>query len=222
MNAGVLGVVEGEFRVVDSYQDTVVEDDEELSRYLDVQRVFSLPSGRAAFAGRAASEVLRTRETVDVDRGEIRLGAEARREWRVTEFLGVPGEFVVVGSGDGAFAFELLGLETDTTIQRATLDLDGFFERRDEARPWKAGFFGPDSDAVTGVFHGTDLRDNHDLQALLERSRLNQLGLEYVYDDQDLKMTASRSGYVEVYRPTAFDSGAYLDYLLDDVLPHVE
>jgi hypothetical protein len=34
-------------------------------------------------------------------------------------------------------------------------------------------------------------------------------------------MTASRSGYVEVYRPSAFDSARYLEYLRDEVQPYV-
>jgi hypothetical protein len=50
---------------------------------------------------------------------------------------------------------------------------------------------------------------------------LNQVGLRYGYGDAEVKMTASRSGYVEVYRPTEFGPEQYLEYLGDEVLPHL-
>jgi hypothetical protein len=222
MKGGVIGVVEGDFRVVDSFSDTVVEGDRELTRCLDIRRVFSLPSGGTAFAGRAAVEYLRRGEATEIDGDEIRVTEGPRKATRHTEFVGVPGEFVVVGSGDGRFAFELIGADTNTTIERATVDVDAFFRDRGSATPWKAGFYGTGDDAVNGVLHGADLRVDHDLDAVLRRSKLNQVGLEYRYDDRDLKMTASRSGYVEVYRPREFGAGDFLEYLLEEIVAYIE
>jgi hypothetical protein len=222
MQAGVLGVVDGEFDVVDSFSDTVTVDDRELARRLEIQGVFSLPSGEMAFAGRAAKEYLRERETHAIDDGEIEVREEPQVGTRYTEFVGVPGEFVVVGSGDGEFAFDLVAADTNTDIERATIDLDAFFAAHDGARPWKAGFYGPGDDPVTGVVHGSNLRTEYDLDGMLSESSLNQLGVTYDHDDEQVKMTASRSGYVELYQPRAIDRETYLEYLREEVLVHVE
>ena len=222
MNAGVIGLVQGDFRVVDSFSDAVVENGRELDRILDVERVFSLPSGDAAFEGRAAVERPAARETTELDFGEIRVEETDATETLVTEFVGVPGEFVVVGSGAVAFAFDLVGLDTDTAVERASLDLDGFLAARDDASTWKAGFRGGDGRAESGLLHGDDLLADDDLSSFVRTARLNQLGLEYDYDGRGLKMTAAASGYVEVYRPTDFDSAAFLEYLRAEVVPHLD
>jgi len=222
MNAGVIGLVEGDFQAVDSFSDTVVEGDRELTRTLDVGRVFSLPSGEIAFEGRAAVERTAERATAELDYGEVRVRETDATETHVTRFVGVPGEFVVTESSAGRFAFDLIGRDTGTDVERATFDLDGFLDVHADADVWKAGFSGADGNAESGVFHGSDLLADDDLGDLVRRGSLNQLGLEYDYDEDDLKMTAAESGYVEVYRPAAFESADFLAYLLDEVVPHLE
>ena len=222
MKAGVLGVVDGDFDVVDSFSNTVTEDGRELARRLEIRGVFSLPSGEMAFAGRAAEEYVRERETHAIDGGEIEVRAEPQTGTRYTEFVGVPGEFVVVGSGDGEFAFDLVAADTNTDIERATVDLDAFFADHGSARPWQAGFYGPGDDSVTGVVHGTDLRSEYDLDGMLADSSLNQVGLTYDRGGEEVKMMASRSGYVQLYQPRAFGREDYLEYLREEVLSHVE
>ncbi|MFB6107129.1 MAG: hypothetical protein ABEJ70_09175 [Halobacteriaceae archaeon] len=221
MKAGVLAVVDGSFTAVDSFVETVTDDGVDLERCLTIDRVFSLPSGEMAFAGRAAADRLATGSTTSIVDGDIVVSEEARPVTRHTAFVGVPGEFVAVDSTRGTFALDLIADDTGTDIARATLDLDAFYEAHEAATPWKAGFEGVGDDDVNGVFHGADLRTDHDLQGILDRSRLTQVGLTYGYGGDEVKMTASRSGYVEVYRPTAFDSAAYLEYLIDEVVPHV-
>lgn len=221
MQAGVLGVVDGSFRVVDSFSDTVTDGDQELQRCLDVERVFSLPSGETAFAGTAAREYRREREAASIDGGAVQVVESPQTEMRHTRFVGVPGEFVAVDSGDGTFAFDLIAAETNTDIDRATLDLDGFFTAHESATPWKAGFYGAGESGANGILHGEDLRTGHGLSGILEDSTLNQVGLSYRYDGADVKMTAARSGYVEVYRPSEFDAGRYLEYLQTEIRPYV-
>ncbi|MFC4541228.1 hypothetical protein ACFO5R_04730 [Halosolutus amylolyticus] len=221
MKAGVLGIVDGTFDVVDSYTETVTADGAELDRCLEIDRVFSLPSGDMAFAGRAAAETRTDRPTTTIESGAIHVTERPRIDTKYTEFVGVPGEFVAVDSGDGTFAFDLIGAETDTSIERATLDLDGFFAARESATPWKAGFHGTGDNGMNGIFHGEDLRTSHDMDGLLANSSLNQVGLTYEYAGADVKMTGSRSGYVEIYRPSEFDSGQYLTYLREEIRPYV-
>ncbi|AHG05136.1 hypothetical protein HALDL1_04075 [Halobacterium sp. DL1] len=221
MRAGVLAVVDGTFKMVDSFTETVTEDDQELARRLEIDRVFSLPDGSMAFAGRAAAERLANQRDAAIEDDEIRVteGTEVVTDY--TEFVGVTGEFVVVSSGDGEFAFDLIGAETNTNLERATLDLDGFFASHGSATPWRAGFSGNGDAGMNGVFHGADLRASHDLDSLLADSRLNQLGLSYGHDGDEVKMTASRSGYVEVYQPSSYDAAAFLTYLREEMLDHV-
>lgn len=222
MKAGVLAAVDGSFQAVDSFTETVTEADVELERALTIDRVFSVSAGDMAFAGRAAAERLTTQTSTTIEGGDIHVAEEDRSLTTHTEFVGIAGEFVVVDSRRGAFAWDLIAADTDTEIERVTFDLDAFFERHESATPWKAGFDGGGETGVNGVFHGRDLRANHDLRDILEDSTLTQLGLSYEYDGRDVKMTASRSGYVELYRPADFDSADYLEYLCDEVLPHVE
>jgi len=222
MKAGVLGLVRDDFEVVDSFSETVERDGKELERVLDVRRVFSLPSGEIAFEGRAAVERIVNRTTAELDFGEVRVEETPQTEVRTTELVGVPGEFVVVGSGKGTFGFDLVCRDTGADIERATLDLSGVLDSQADAEPWRAGFYGHDGNCENGVLHGTDLLDDDEVGELLRDAQLNQLGLDCSYDDRSLKMTASESGYVEVYRPSEFDTADFLQYLLETVVPHAE
>lgn len=222
MKAGVIGVVTGTFRKVNSTTKTVETDGHELQKVLEIDRVFSLPSGEMAFAGRAAVEEMRTEEEATIEDGEIQVTERSEPVTRATEFVGITGEFVVVESGSGTFAFDLIASETETdaTIERATLDLDAYYEGHGAATPWKAGFYGTNEKGINGIFHGDDLRTDHDIDVILQHSSLNQVGLSYAFDGNDLKMTAAQSGYVELYQPSDFESGEYLAYLRDELLPH--
>lgn len=222
MRAGVLGLVRDDFDVVDSFSETVEKNGRELQRVLDVRRVFSLPSGDIAFEGRAATERIVNRTTTELDFGEVRIEETPQTEVRTTELVGVPGEFVVAASGKGTFAFDLVSHDTRADIERATLDLNGFLDSQDDAEPWRAGFYDNDGNCENGVLHGTDLLDDESLGGILRDAELNQLGLDCSYGDHSLKMTASESGYVEVYRPSEFDSEDFLQYLLEEVVPHAE
>jgi hypothetical protein len=222
MKAGVLGVVDGRFTAVDSFTETVTVGDRDLERCLAIDRVFSLPTGDMGFEGRAAAERAVTRETASIEGDDIAVDETTETVTEFVSFCGVPGEFVVVENGGGTFAFDLVGQDTGTDIARATLDLDGFYDAHDPTAVWKTGFFGGGEAATNGVFHGDDLRETHDLDGLLADARLNQLGLGYRRDGDDVKMWASRSGYVQVYRPSEYDTGDYLAYLASEVVPHVE
>lgn len=221
MKAGVIGMVEDEFDVVGSFTDTVTEDGHELQRCLVIDRVFSLQSGEMAFAGRAAADVVSDTTTASISSGDIDVQRSSQIETQFTEFVGVSGEFVVVSSSDGTFAFDLIAHETGTSIDRATLDLDAFFSDHESATPWKVGVNDTGNGGMNGIFHGEDLRSNHDLAEIIESSTLNQVGLSHGYGGSDVKMTASRSGYAEVYRPSDFDSTEYLEYLNEEILPFV-
>lgn len=220
VQGGVIGAVDGTFDRVASHATTERVDGRDLERALHVDRVFSLPDGEPAFEGSAAAEVVTERERTVIEDGAVTVTTEPATTARRTDVAGVPGEFVVVGSGRGTFAFDLVAADTGTAVDRAALDLDAFFDRKADATPWKAGFVDGGEGDLSGVLHGTDLRNGHDLTDLIESARLNQVGLEHEYRGRDVKMTASASGYAEVYRPD-LDVGAVLQYLREELVPHV-
>ncbi len=219
MRAGVIGTVEGSFDRVGSFADAI--EDGERARCLEIERVFSLPGGEMAFEGSAAIEATETVERSRIDGGEIRIEEESRTVTRRAEFVGVPGEFVVADSSRGTFAFDMIADETNTDIERATIDLGGFLENRPDAAPWKAGFSGRAGNVENGVLHGSDLLDDDGIDGLLDGATLNQLGVEHDYDGERAKVTAARSGYVELYRPAEFGAAEYLQYLVDEFAPHL-
>jgi len=78
MKAGVLGVVDGTFTVVDSFVEAVTEDGHELERCLTIDRVFSLPSGEMAFEGRAAADAIATETATTIETGDIHVDERER------------------------------------------------------------------------------------------------------------------------------------------------
>lgn len=221
MKGGIIGRVDGHFEVVDDVTETVQKDDHELARRLEIQRVFSLPSGQMAFEGHAAKERLRPQETTEIIDGRIQVQKEPRVVTQRAEFVGVPGEYVLVDSSGGSFAFDLIARDTNTDIERSSIDLDAFVERARDVEPWKVGFAGYSGNAENGLIHGTDLLNDRNFGEVISNAAINQLGVEHTYRNQTVKMTATQSGYVEIYQPSDFGSADYLEYFLDEIAPHV-
>lgn len=221
MNAGVIGLVDGSFDAVSSFSTTVERNGHELTRALEVTRVFSQDGGTPAFEGHAVAEAVTTDTEMEVGYGSIETAETERTVQRYTRLAGVPGEFVVVGSGRGTFAFDMVAADTDTDIERADIDLDDFLDARADPTPWKAGFENPGGAAENGVLHGEDLFAEDTVATLVADATLTQLGLEYEHGDADVKMTATASGYLERYDLDADATGDFLAYLAADVLPHL-
>lgn len=76
--------------------------------------------------------------------------------------------------------------------------------------------------AENGVVHGTDLLHDDELSGVLHESNLNQLGLEYPYNGQMLKVNMAESGYFEVYQPSNYESEDYLQFILDEVTHYLK
>lgn len=221
MKSGLIGSVRGDFTAVQSVQTTVSQGEHELQQCLDIQRVFSTPGGSMAFEGRAAVEVVRTRETAEIDGVEVTVATERGKETRFTNFVGIPGEFVVVDSGKGTFAFDLLAEETGTEIERGAFDIESFYERHPDASTWKAGFTGT-GEASNSIIYGENLGESQEFERLHTGENLTQLGVGHDYDGRQVKMTATRNGYAAVYDPSEFESGEFLDYVRDQLVQYTE
>lgn len=216
MNSGVVGAIAGDPERLGSFVDTVERNGFELARGVDVERIFSLPDGTHAVAGKAAVDRITDVETAEIAPDGITTRREETTVTAYTSFLMVPGEFIAVDSSDGTFAFDLVADETNALIDRARFDIDEFLDAHRKADRWKYGYYG----AGNGVLYGDPVIEQADLASVPSAAHANQVGLEYDRDGDRVKMTLTESGYVAVYRPATYDDGAFLQYLADEILPH--
>jgi len=233
MRAGIIGIPDYDFGPVDSTIETNNVGDETLRACLEVRNTQEDAFGGYTLqTGRAAIEELETEERISIRENAASVTAreESVTRTKYTEFALVPGEFAAVESGRGAFAFDLIGGETDVaSIKRGEIDLMSFadsFEgdsRPENAQPWQVGFYGNAGGAEKGVVYGDGVFDDRDLGEVLKQCPKNQLGLIIEpEDDEEIQMTATRSGYVEVYQPSNYDALDFSEFVIEYVLPHVE
>lgn len=222
MKAAVIGRVDGEFTRVEPFQRATPNGNVDLSEGIEVTSVQRTPDGLDIDAGRAASQSVSERESVNFDDGSITVTSVEEPVTKYTEFFAVPGELVGVDSGGGTFLFDLLSASTGATVERCRFDLDGFAAAFPDATPWKVGFYGHEGPAENGVVHGESVLEDSVFGEALESSKKNQLGLEIDRDGRAFKMAVTRSGYVEVYQPTDLATAEFAAFVRDDVLPHAE
>ena len=153
MKTGAIGTVEGDFNELGSFETTVEQEDFELKQCIDVRRGFALPSGIGAYYGQAAMEQVVDEEEIQINNEEISIYEQPQKTASYSEFLAVPGEVVIVNSGAGSFAFSMIGSETNTSIERAEIDLSVFAaDHEDDFDPWKVGFYGHVGTRKMGLF----------------------------------------------------------------------
>ncbi|AZQ14517.1 hypothetical protein DOS48_06545 [Halorubrum sp. PV6] len=70
--------------------------------------------------------------------------------------------------------------------------------------------------------YGENVFSDDEIGEVLERSQLNQLGLQFERDGQIIKTTMSESGYVEIYQPSNFESEDYAEFILNDLTSFME
>ncbi len=228
MQGGVLAEVEDDFEDPESFHKTHQQDGTQFTRSFQIKQTEYLESGEPVYKGEAAMEVVEEAETVKISEntGDISVTTSPERSGKYTQFLVIPGELMVVGSGSGEFAFNLLPESVPgVAANRTRLDLNEFAEdyyTASDVDPWQVGFFDNPGEAEKGVVYGQDVFDDSEIGDLLERSEVNQLGLEYEYDGKKHKITTSRSGYVEVYQPSNLSFEEYAQYLVDEVSKYAD
>lgn len=218
MKAGVIGLLSSDLERLRSFSSTWTENGVELETRLEVTGVKQTPDGLEITQGRAAAEQLSEERSVQID-DEISVVETEQVETQYTEFALVDGEFLVVQSSRGAFLFDLLEREYGVGVTRAHIDLDSFLTRFDNATPWKVGFYGHGDDAENGVIHGESVLSDGEFGRALRSSRKNQLGLKLPRNGSTLKLTATESGYVEIYQPSNYTENQFCDFLRSDIIP---
>lgn len=220
MKAGVIGVIEDDFDAISSFEVNSKQGDQELTRCVEIRQTIRRENIEVQ-VGRAATQELTEQEEVQIREGSVVVSNRTKPNTKYTEFLLVPGEFIAVSNGGGAFAFDLIGSQESSQISRAKIDLQGLWEQSNKVSPWKAGFYAHQGNAETGVIYGEDVLKDDDFGNGIDEAQLNQLGLDYSPEDDAIKMTATESGYVEIYQPENYDEIDYAKYVRSEILPHV-
>jgi len=221
MKSGIVGIVHGEFDEIENETDSINHEGEELKRCIDVTQSLTLDSGRKIQIGNIARE-----QTVKTDQAQISgntIETLSQREiiTEHTQFAAIPGELLVVGSGGNNFAFDMVGRQVETLIEPAQIDLDNFVADYDSASYWQYGFNNTGLNAENGILYGTEVQEDSTTQSFINSATANQIGVDFLYGDKPVKMRLARSGYIEVYQPSDWETTEYLDFLADAILPYI-
>ncbi|WP_127117508.1 hypothetical protein [Halorubrum sp. PV6] len=228
MKAGVVGLIDGSLDDVSSFHNTFEKDGTEFTHSFQVRNTNHTTGGREVISGQAATQEVEddTNIHIDPDTGDISVQDEPLKKGKYTDFVLVPDEFVAVGSGRGTFVFDILSYEHSVNgLNRSTIDLNEYAERyytAENVDPWQVGFYGNVGNAEKGVVYGENVFSDDEIGEVLERSQLNQLGLQFERDGQIIKTTMSESGYVEIYQPSNFESEDYAEFILNDLTSFME
>ncbi|WP_157231326.1 hypothetical protein [Halostagnicola larsenii] len=222
MDSGVIGLVDGSFEEPQSFKKSRQDGKFELNRALDIRKPLRGPNGMTAYQGHAAIQRVEKIDSFEFSGGDIISTEERSKTTYYTEFVVVPDSFAVIDSGSGEFFFDLLNEQTDATTERANLDLYSFLNEHTSANQWQTGFYGNDGQAKKGTVFGENVLEDGDIGDVLTHSKLNQLGLEYEYDDFSTKMTITESGYLDLYQPSNLETEQFLQYIHDEILHHTD
>jgi len=225
MKAGIIATVEEETDEIESFEEEILLPDHEvyssIKQCVQIRETIELADNRVARVGRAAVDEISTSEKADIENGEIRVTEKPEMVTKYTEFLLVQGSFIAASSSSGRFVFDLISTHTGSEITPVEFDLNGFIEDRESADPWKVGFENRTGNAENGVVHGEELLRDGELGNALNNSKKNQIGLEYNSDGHLLKVFVTKSGYVEVYQPSNYDSREFIKFIESDLLHNV-
>jgi|GEM_PF-6350261 len=223
MNSGMLALLSSE---TDKIESDVIEsrlpDDspfDTLTTTLRVDEELTLDGGVSAFVGRVGQERVERIEATNItEDGQITTNKTPEKIIRTTQFVLVPDEFVIVENSAGEFLFPLLNEETPHAAFPAEISVDGFTEDHPDAEYWKVGFKDRGDGAENGVLHGDAVFDDSDFGNTVVNSAKNQLGVQFDYDGQLLKLFLTESGYINHYGSD--ESEEFAELILNELLQY--
>lgn len=221
MKAGIVGTVAGDFSRVEPLRKLRVKQGQELTDQIEVTGVRRTSNGTDINEGHAAREELASAQRVTLGNDSIAVEDDATIETNYTEFAAIPGSVVVVSSKRGQFLFDLIGEETDTSIERASIDVTGFMEQFDDISPWQVGFYDATGPTQKGTLYGDDVLTDG-VADILEDATINQLGAHVALNGTSVNVSITESGYVGVYEPTDFSTIDYLSFIAEAVNPYID
>lgn len=216
---GVIGRIGGRLGRIDSSRRTREADGFEPTEALEVTPVKRTPDGLDVTLGRATTQNVPGRSPSRCRTGKSRSRPRRRSARSTTEFLAAGEEFAVVDSGDGTFAFGLLGERFDADVSRAAVDLDAVRLALEDSPPWKVGFYGHDRPVENGAVHGEDVLEDGVFGRTIADLRKNQLGVRVDLDGRAFEFRLTESGYLELYRPRDAEAAGFAASVADNALP---
>jgi len=223
MKSGILGLIRGNSNSIESFHETREQDGERFSQSLQLEEIGHTEAGKPILEGEAATETTDSEDSISIngDSGEIIVTEKPVKSEKYTKILVVPDEFSVVSSSSGIFAFDMLNRAGGISAMRSSLDLNTYAEQYYDGPgvdPWQVGFYGNIGEAEKGTVYGEEVFDDSEIGDILERSQINQLGLEYEVAGADLKVTMTESGYIEVYQPSNYSTEDFCNFLSNEIL----
>lgn len=227
MKSGVLFLVEKDTKLTSTQTSVTLPETnkfDELTEAIDVRQTINLSSSATdAQKGKIAAERVVQNDNIRINDDGISELTTEKKEAMSTDFLYHPGEFFALSNSDGQFAFDVVNRIGETNILSSVIDLDRFIttklESKVDVNPWKIGFYNKQGPADNGVVHGDALLNDNELASVLDVTEKNQLGVDYEYNSQFIRMTAAESGYVEIYRPNDFETSDFCEYISKEILP---
>lgn len=222
MKAGIVGLLNSVEAPIDKVIGTANRDGIDYQYCIKPDDTFRPDGlGKPVQTGEAALEIPEQVDQKLIENDDIIEETRTKTRTIHTHWLLIPDEIAVIENSDGQFFYDLLGAEFNCDANRAKLDLTSMRSDYEDTALWQAGFYDRLGTAQKGVVYGEDVLDDEDIGDPLRDAQINQLGLEYEYDGNQMKITLTESGYIEVYQPTEFDSGEFATYLQNQIRQYV-
>jgi len=222
MKSGKLALLDSdEMELTESYAEHDLPDKspfDNVSATITVEETFKLGQGRECYVGTAAEEVVESEDTNEIlGPGDISEESTPVKRTLTTNFLLLPDEFIIVENSSGEFLHPLLREFGNHTAFPAEIDLDGFLNEVD-GDFWKVGFEERADGAENGVLHGESVLSDSTFGDVVGKSPKNQVGIDFEYGQEFIKLFVTSSGYVEVYQPSSFETDQFATFVADRVL----
>jgi hypothetical protein len=224
MKAGVIGQVHGDFDGIDTKPFPMKRNQGgvELQSTIDIEEVQQNKSGDTIITGFAGEQTESKRTVSSIsDDGRVQTAENLEVRTDSTEFLCLPGEFVIVENSSKTYAFDLIGRATESAIEQVQLDLTAFAEDHEDEVFWMSGFYNTGGNADNGVAYGDDVTNDIEIGGVLQDSEKNRLGLIMEYNPEPLKLMLTESGYVEIYQPSEFGTLSFARFVQEELARYI-
>lgn len=227
MKRGSIGKVLGDTSSIDTatYPDTEVRSGLELHRTLSLRGSETDLRGNEVTLGQAGRQEVATEKTYDIE-PDGTIVSDGERKDKVTDiadFIYVEDEYVVTESTKKEFAFSLLAKAIGAEVTNAGINMNGFIEAHQDARFWMAGYYNHTGEPTSGDGYAEgDLFESDEFREVFDESDKNRIGVEFEFETEQIKLLLTEGGYIQVYRPSDYDTLQFKRLIDEEILPYVE
>ena len=227
MKKGSIGKVLGDTNGIDTstYPITETRSGLELLRTLSLRDAETDLRGNTVRVGEGGRQEVAKEKSYDIEPDGTIVSDGERKEkiTDVADFLYVDGQYTVTESTKKEFIFSLLAKALDAEISNADLNLERFIQDHQEARFWMAGYYNHSGEPTSGDGYAEgDLFESEEFREVFEESDKNRIGVEFEFETDLVKLLLTEGGYVQVYRPSDFDTLQFKRLVDDEIYPYAE